>query len=68
VGALLGYGLVGILVSGVVISVAEMAALVPLSGSIIRHAHYFFDPALSFAQGWNSVYSSCVGLPAEVCS
>ncbi|KZT57236.1 hypothetical protein CALCODRAFT_469931 [Calocera cornea HHB12733] len=65
-GALLGYTFVGILVSGVVMSLAEMAALVPLSGSIIRHAHFFFDPALSFAQGWNSVYSNCVGLPAEI--
>ncbi|EJU03053.1 hypothetical protein DACRYDRAFT_50562 [Dacryopinax primogenitus] len=66
VGALLGYGLTGVLVSCVVLSVAELSALVPLSGSIIRHAHFFFDPALSFAQGWNGVYSNCVGLPAEI--
>jgi len=43
-----------------------MAALVPLSGAVIRHAEYFFDPALSFAQGWNQIYSSAVGLPAEI--
>ncbi len=61
-----GYTFVGILVSCVVISQAELAALVPLSGSIVRHAEYFFDPALSFAQGWNSVYSNCVSLPAEI--
>lgn len=66
VGALMGYTFVGILVSCVVISQAELAALVPLSGSIVRHAEYFFDPALSFAQGWNSVYSNCVSLPAEI--
>ncbi|KAE9394481.1 hypothetical protein BT96DRAFT_998486 [Gymnopus androsaceus JB14] len=66
VGVFLGYLFTGILVSGVVISIAEMTALVPLTGSIIRQAEYFVDPALSFAQGWNNVYSSCVSLPAEI--
>ncbi|KAF3766562.1 putative amino acid permease [Cryphonectria parasitica EP155] len=65
-GALLGYFLVGILVVGVVMSIAEMSTLVPLSGAIIRHAEYFFDPALSFAQGWNSVYNYLVSIPAEL--
>jgi amino acid transporter len=40
--------------------------LLPLSGAIIRHAEHFVDPALSFAQGWNSIYSSLVSLPAEL--
>ncbi|KDQ58665.1 hypothetical protein JAAARDRAFT_128741 [Jaapia argillacea MUCL 33604] len=66
VGALLGYVLVSIMVSCVVISIAEMSALVPLSGAVIRHAEYFFDPALSFAQGWNSIYGVCMSLPAEI--
>ncbi|EHK98491.1 putative proline-specific permease [Glarea lozoyensis 74030] len=65
-GALMGYSFVGVLVTGVVISIAELSALVPLSGAIIRHAEYFVDPALSFAQGWNSIYSSLVSLPAEI--
>jgi amino acid transporter len=42
------------------------SALVPLSGGIIRHAEYFVDPALSFAQGWNAVYSALVTIPAEI--
>lgn len=42
------------------------SALLPLSGSIIRHAEHFVDPALSFAQGWNSIYSSMVSLPGEI--
>lgn len=42
------------------------SALVPLSGAIIRHAEYFVDPALSFAQGWNSVYNYLISLPAEL--
>jgi yeast amino acid transporter len=37
-----------------------------LSGAIIRHAEHFVDPALSFAQGWNAVYSSLISLPAEL--
>lgn len=42
------------------------SALVPLSGAIIRHAEYFVDPALSFAQGWNSIYSNIISVPAEL--
>ncbi|EMR87058.1 putative amino acid protein [Botrytis cinerea BcDW1] len=41
-------------------------ALVPLSGGIIRHAEYFVDPALSFANGWNQVYSNIITIPAEL--
>jgi amino acid permease len=37
-----------------------------LSGGIIRHAEYFVDPALSFANGWNQVYGTMVSLPAEI--
>ncbi|KZT60255.1 hypothetical protein CALCODRAFT_429636 [Calocera cornea HHB12733] len=65
-GAFMGYLFVGIFIAGVVISIAEMSALVPLSGGVVRHSHYFFDPALSFAQGWNTVYSTLMTLPAEI--
>ncbi|GAB7348191.1 hypothetical protein MBLNU459_g6195t1 [Dothideomycetes sp. NU459] len=65
-GALLGYTFVGLLVSGVVLSIAEMSALVPLSGGVIRHCEYFVDPALSFANGWNQVYADLVSIPAEL--
>jgi amino acid transporter len=44
----------------------QQSALVPLSGGIIRHAEYFVDPALSFANGWNQVYSNMVAIPAEL--
>ncbi|KAG5926530.1 hypothetical protein E4U42_003180 [Claviceps africana] len=65
-GILLGYAIVGLLICAVVFSVAELSALVPLSGGIIRHAEWFVDPALAFAQGWNSVYANAVLLPAEM--
>jgi len=62
----LGYLFVGLLCTGVVLAIAELSALVPLSGGIIRHAEYFVDPALSFAIGWNQVYSDMVSIPAEL--
>lgn len=65
-GILLSYGIVGMLICAVVFSVTEMSALVPLSGGIVRHAEWFFDPALAFAQGWNSVYANSILLPAEM--
>jgi amino acid transporter len=64
-GAFLGYSFVGMAVSSVVFASGEMGALVPLSGGVIRYAEYFFDPALSFANGWNQVYSYLVSIPAE---
>lgn len=42
------------------------SALLPLSGGIIRHAEHFVDPALSFAQDWNSIYAAAIGLPTEM--
>ncbi|KAJ5352867.1 Amino acid/polyamine transporter I [Penicillium brevicompactum] len=63
---LIAYALVGMLICCVVFSVAELSALAPLSGGIIRHAEWFVDPALSFAQGWNSVYANAILLPAEM--
>ncbi|KAF7193059.1 Dicarboxylic amino acid permease [Pseudocercospora fuligena] len=65
-GAFLGYTFVGLLVVGPVFSIAEMSALVPLSGGIIRHAEIFCDPALAFADGWNLVYAVMVSAPAEI--
>lgn len=65
-GLLIAYCIIGFLICCVVLSVAEMSALVPLSGGIIRHAEWFVDPALAFAQGWNSVYANAILLPAEM--
>ncbi|KAF2716173.1 proline-specific permease [Polychaeton citri CBS 116435] len=65
-GAWLGYTLVGCLVAPVVWVMGEMGALVPLSGGVVRYAELFVDPALSFANGWNLVYSYLVSIPAEI--
>jgi amino acid transporter len=65
-GALLGYSIMGLAASSVVFATGEMGALVPLNGGVVRYAEYFFDPAMSFANGWNQVYSYLVSIPAEI--
>ncbi|KAK4613499.1 Dicarboxylic amino acid permease [Fulvia fulva] len=65
-GAWLGYSIIGITVCSVVIAVAEMGALVPLSGSVVRFSEFFVDPALAFANGWNMIYSYIVSIPSEI--
>ncbi|SPJ91011.1 related to general amino acid permease [Fusarium torulosum] len=66
IGALLGYTLTGLIAAGVVLPVAEMGALVPLSGGVVRYAEIFVDPALSFANGWNLVYKGLIFIPTEL--
>lgn len=56
----------GILISGVTLSIGELSALIPLSGGVIRPAAYFVDPAFSFAQGWNVTYQYLISIPAEI--
>ncbi|KAI0186512.1 amino acid permease/ SLC12A domain-containing protein [Astrocystis sublimbata] len=65
-GALLGYSVMGTVAIGTVFAAAEMGALMPLNGGIIRYAEHFVDPALSFADGWNQIYAHIVSVPAEV--
>ncbi|KAJ5994782.1 hypothetical protein N7481_001759 [Penicillium waksmanii] len=65
-GVLIGYTITGLAASSVVSAVGEMGSLVPLSGGVVRYAEYFFDPALSFADGWNQIYSYLVSVPAEI--
>jgi amino acid permease len=65
-GALMGYTFVGAMAACVVLVVAEMGALVPLSGGIVRYAEIFVDPALSFANGWNLVYKGLIFIPTEI--
>lgn len=65
-GAFIGYLVMGGTSCSVVLAIAEMGALVPLNGGIVRYAEYFVDPALSFANGWNLVYAYIVSIPAEL--
>lgn len=65
-GAFLGYTIMGLAASSVVLIIGEMGTLVPLSGGPVRYSELFLDPAMSFANGWNQVCSYLVTIPAEI--
>ncbi|KAI0355508.1 hypothetical protein OH77DRAFT_1496201 [Trametes cingulata] len=51
--ALFSYFIVGIFCYAVVISLGEMAAYIPVSGTFATFGSRFFSPALGFTLGWN---------------
>ncbi|GIZ38321.1 hypothetical protein CKM354_000174100 [Cercospora kikuchii] len=65
-GALLGYFTVGCIVASVQFALGEVTALLPVTGSFVRHAEFLVDPALGFAIGWNIVYGNWLSIPAEI--
>lgn len=65
-GCLLGYLLVATIVFCVIISLAEMCTLFPVSGSFTHYASRFVDPALGFAQGFNYFYCWGIAIPLEL--
>lgn len=58
-GALLGYLTVGLIVCSVQFALGEVTALLPVTGSFVRHAEFLVDPAMGFAVGWNIVRMRC---------
>ncbi|KAK3307351.1 amino acid permease-domain-containing protein [Chaetomium strumarium] len=64
-GALLGYAAVGLVVCAVQCALGEVAALLPVTGSFVRHAEFLVDPAWGFAIGWNLVYGNLLSIPSE---
>ncbi|KAK7044143.1 hypothetical protein VNI00_007860 [Paramarasmius palmivorus] len=66
VGLLLGYIIVGSICWSVMISLGEMVSYLPIPGGHIKLSERFFDPALSFAMGWNYCYNWIISLPAEL--
>lgn len=65
-GALLGYIVVSLIVCAVQFALGEVAALLPVTGSFVRHAEFLVDPALGFAVGWNIVYGNWLSVPTEI--
>ncbi|KAI2643371.1 amino acid permease/ SLC12A domain-containing protein [Xylaria nigripes] len=65
-GALLGYLTVGLLVCAVQYALGEVSALLPVTGSFVRHAEFLVDPALGFAVGWNLIYGNILSIPSEI--
>ncbi|KAJ5966874.1 Amino acid/polyamine transporter I [Penicillium viridicatum] len=65
-GALLGYLFVGLVVCCIQFALGEVSALLPVTGSFVRHAEILVDPALAFAVGWNVVYGCFISVPSEI--
>lgn len=65
-GALLAYTFVGLIVCAVQFALGEVTALLPTTGSFVRHAEVLVDPALGFAVGWNIVYGNALSIPSEI--
>ncbi|KAF6824251.1 amino acid transporter [Colletotrichum plurivorum] len=65
-GALLGYATVGLIVCAVQFALGEVSALLPVTGSFVRHAEFLVDPAWGFAIGWNLVYGNILSIPGEI--
>lgn len=65
-GALLAYGIMGIMVYFLMTSLGEMAAFMPTSGSFYTYAARFVDPALGFALGCNYWFNWAITIAAEI--
>ncbi|KOS19358.1 putative proline-specific permease put4 [Escovopsis weberi] len=65
-GALLGYATISIVVAAVQFALGETSALLPVTGSFVRHAEFLVDPAWGFAIGWNLVYGNLLSIPSEI--
>lgn len=65
-GALLAYGVIGIMVYFLMTSLGEMSTYMPVSGSFETYATKFVDPALGFALGWNYWYNWAITVAAEL--
>ena len=64
-GAMVAFGLMGIIVFFMMMSLGEMATQLPLVGSFEAYANRFIDPAFAFAVGWNYWFSWAITVAAE---
>jgi lysine-specific permease len=65
-GALLAYGIIGVMVFFLMTSLGEMSTYMPVTGSFETYATKFVDPALGFALGWNYWYNWAITVAAEL--
>jgi amino acid permease len=64
-GAMVAFGLMGLIVFFMMTSLGEMATQLPLVGSFEAYANRFIDPAFGFAVGWNYWFSWSITVAAE---
>lgn len=57
---------VGAFCLGVILSLGEMSALLPLSGAFSTFGTRFVSPALGFALGWSYWLQWCMSVPSEL--
>lgn len=65
-GALLAYGLIGIMVYLLMQSLGEMATYIPSAGSFEDYGTRFISPSFGFAVGWNYWYNWAITVAAEL--
>lgn len=65
-GALLAYGLTGVMVYFLMTSLGELATYMPTSGSFSTYATRFVDPSFGFALGWNYWYNWAITIASEL--
>lgn len=65
-GAVLSYLFMGIVVYFMMTSLIEMAAICPVPGAYKEYPRRFVDPALGFANGWNSWFGCAITIAAEI--
>ncbi|MDN7497207.1 amino acid permease [Burkholderia gladioli] len=65
-GAILAYLLIGLMVYCLMMSLGEMAALMPVSGSFATYGAKYVDEGFGFALGWNYWYNWAVTIAVEL--
>lgn len=65
-GALLAYMFIGSIAYATLISVGEMTAFAPVSGTFPHFAARWVDPAFGFALGWNYFYTQAMSIPVDI--
>ncbi len=65
-GALLAYGLIGIMVLLLMQSLGEMSANLPVAGSFQTFASRYVSPSFGFAMGWNYWFNWAITVAAEL--
>lgn len=65
-GALVAYGLIGIMVYFLMTSLGEMSTWLPASGSFGLYAARYVEPAFGFALGWNYWFNWAITVAAEL--
>jgi lysine-specific permease len=65
-GALVAYGLIGLMVYCLMTSLGELAAFMPVSGSFLIYGARFVDPGFGFALGWNYWFNWAITVAGEL--